>query len=230
MTRPAYETATHRAAQAKLALALERHFGIKLKPLKNAHYSLDYFACDAKTRVGRGWVELKCRNTRWGQYDAVMISAGKWRDGVTLAESTGLPFGLWFEFADGSVHGYVYDPKHVGSPADQSVRAQADTTKLLLPYGQQEVDKNGLWSDGKLWVRPGVWLEWGGRTRDERDDADAEPVVMIANSLWEPLSLDRSELDVPPGGDPAPVEQPRVDDSASKEDPEPPAPNDDYPF
>lgn len=222
MSREQFETTEDRARQEVLRGALERTFKLKLKPLANAHYTLDFFAYDPKGCVGKAWVEVKCRNIAWGQYDAIMLSAGKWRDGVTFSQTSGLPFILFFQFKGGEVYRYLFNPKHIGTEFDQERRANADTTKLLMPYGTQEVDKNGLWFDGKLWVSPGVWLEWGGRTLDDRDGQDAEPVVMIANSLWERVaiepepvrdtSFDKPEPTTPPAEAlPPPAEQ-KTDD------------------
>lgn len=225
MNREKFETASDRDRQTALCEALKRTFKVALKPLDelNAHYknTLDYFAyypkgCVGAEWVGVAWIEVKYRHVEWTKYDAIMLSVGKWRDGIKLAESTGLPFVLYFQFKGDAVYRYQYDPKHVGTPFQQKERAGADTTKMMMPYGDKEVDKNGLWYNptSKLWVSPGVWTEWGGRYVDDRDGKDSEPVVMIPRTLWEPVAIEPepvrdTSLDKAPPTEalPAPAEQ-----------------------
>ena len=157
--REKFETDADRKNQAELAEGVKRLMGWGLRDLgkSNAHYNLDFFATDNGTRHGAAWVEVKTRSHTFGTYPTIMLSAGKWRDGVSLSQTSQLPFLLFFGFADG-VYRYRYDPKHVVSP-----------TAMKLGLAPPNV----------------VTFEWGGRTVKDRDEADAEPVALIPLALWE---------------------------------------------
>lgn len=156
MSRERFETEQDRKNQVALAEGVERLMDWRLKDLSksNAHYNLDYVATRRGSRQACAWIEIKARDHVFGTYPTIMLSAGKWRDGVTLAESSGLPFYLFFGFTDG-VYRYRFDRVHLMSDRAANV----------------------------------VTFEWGGRTKDERDEADWEPVAHIPVKLWERVEL-----------------------------------------
>jgi hypothetical protein len=120
--REHFESCEDRKNQAELAEGVQRLMGWGLRDLSksNAHYSLDYLATKRGTRQAVAWVELKVRHHTFGEFPTIMLSAGKWRDGVTLAESTGLPFYLFFRFTD-DVYYYRYDAVHLMSERTANV-------------------------------------------------------------------------------------------------------------
>ena len=112
--REHFETSQDRQNQAALAEGVKRLMRWNLRDLakSNAHYNLDFFATEQGSRRGAAWVEVKTRSHTFGTYPTIMLSAGKWRDGVSLVEATALPFYLFFGFADG-VYRYRYDSVHL---------------------------------------------------------------------------------------------------------------------
>ena len=165
MSRERFESPEDRANQTELARDLRRTWGWIFRDLSasNSHYNLDYFATAPGSSQGCAWVEVKVRHHKFGTFPTIMLSAGKWIEGCRASRETGLPFVLFFRFTDG-VWQYVYDPKHVVSPL---------TVKLGLVNPQQ----------------PLVTFEWGGRTTNDRDEADVEPTAMIPVALWKKVEL-----------------------------------------
>lgn len=160
--RERFETAADKTRQVKLAKDVERTMGWSLRPLMNGHYSLDYFAAEPGTSRGKAWVEVKCRNIKWGSYPTIMLSAGKWRDGVSLAMTTGLDFWLFFRFREGDVWSFRYPGREAPTTAPHPTD--------FGPLGE-------------------VWCEYGGRSNDDRDGQDTEPVMHIPLKLWQPVQV-----------------------------------------
>lgn len=114
--RERFETQEDRDNQALLKSDIERAMSWKLHDLgadSNAHYTIDFFATERGSKKGSAWVEVKVRK-KYALKDLpdVMLSAGKWRDGVSLSGSTKLPFYLFFRFTDG-VFRYLFKVEHL---------------------------------------------------------------------------------------------------------------------
>lgn len=68
----------------------------------NKHYSvIDCFAFDKSFKCA-GIFEVKCRNLRWGKYDTIVLSAGKWADGFKFSQALNVPFYLVISAIDGT--------------------------------------------------------------------------------------------------------------------------------
>lgn len=169
--RERFETPEDRERQTQLAKEVARALGWAMRPLveSNSHYTLDYFATALGSRRGVAWVEVKRRFHEFGKYPTIMVSAGKWREGVSLAQTTGLDFWLIFRFDNG-----VWSFRYAGGEVPSSAPAPTD----FGPLGK-------------------VWCEWGGRTLNDRDGADAEPVMHLPLKLWSPLELKPATSDYP---------------------------------
>lgn len=114
--REHFETPEDRQNQAKIAEGVKRYMRWGLHDLSksNAHYNLDYVATELGTRKIVALVEVKARTHKFGTYPTIMLSLGKWRDGVTLAESSELAFWLFFSFTD-AVYRYKFQRKHLSN-------------------------------------------------------------------------------------------------------------------
>ncbi len=116
MSRERHETTEQKTREQALAAKVERAHKVKLQSLSsiNAHYGIiDYLACAlTPPYAAKAWIELKCRYIRFGDFSTIMLSVGKWAEGVKLAQATGIPFVLVFEFTNG-VWRYKFKPEHL---------------------------------------------------------------------------------------------------------------------
>lgn len=121
MTRPAYETEADRIREQKCAL----RFGIvakcNMRKLGGQYARLDWLA-SWPTTGQQAWVEVKCRNARFGEYPSLLLSAAKWTEGVKYAEATGSMFIVLAAYEDGD-YAYCYDADHL------------DNHRVRLEYG-----------------------------------------------------------------------------------------------
>ena len=99
--RPSYETDQDRGNERIVRDILMEYHNCAFGKLTNAHYVLDYCGYEASTTKIIGWFEIKCRNMSWGQYDTIMLSLGKWREGLQYFFSTGVPFYFVVSTYDG---------------------------------------------------------------------------------------------------------------------------------
>lgn len=131
---------------------------VKLYDTNNVHYSnLDRFAYDTDSKVAVALIEVKCRSHAFTKYPTLLISAGKWRDGVAFSQACGVPFVILIAFADGDYY-YVYRPADVAHGIVSQREAKLNNDK--------------------------IWCEWGGRTVNTRDSGDIEPVMHIPMKLF----------------------------------------------
>jgi hypothetical protein len=108
MTRPKYEV----ERQKEVCRYLNRIYGCKCRLLSgsNSYYAeLDatfLAADDSSTLIA--WAEVKVRNHRRGDFATIIISAGKYERGISLARITGVPFIFVVEFSDREVCVYEW--------------------------------------------------------------------------------------------------------------------------
>lgn len=93
MNRPRYEVAEDRAKEEAVAARVFSQFVRHKLPDR---YSVDWALFKDGTLYG--WAEIKCRNKF---YPRPFVSLGKVMEGLRLANNTGTPFFLVFQFPDG---------------------------------------------------------------------------------------------------------------------------------
>lgn len=97
--RPIYENAGTLAVEASTMRTACEAWGASAKKLAS-RYQIDW-AVMATDGTMRAWAECKRRYHRFGQYDSLMVSLGKYREGRQLSLDTGMPFLLIIEWDDG---------------------------------------------------------------------------------------------------------------------------------
>jgi len=98
MGRPMYETADHRLAEDAVRDLIAVNWRCKVEKMPIS-YKLDFAA--VRERIVVAFLEVKCRQHRFGQYPTLMLSAAKWQAGCALAETYHIPFGLVIGWQDG---------------------------------------------------------------------------------------------------------------------------------
>lgn len=112
--RPLYESSADRAREAEAVGRLATALGAKVHKLTGQYARLDYMVVLPGNI--HAFVEIKCRNAGLGAYPTLMISAAKWREGISMAEATGGKFLIMAAYKDGDLV-YLFDRKDVESKA-----------------------------------------------------------------------------------------------------------------
>ena len=101
MTRPMYESSGDRNNEQQVVKRLAAAGGGEYQKLPIS-YRMDY----AVVRDGEiaGFVEIKARHMRWGQYPTVMISMSKVLTAANYADALGLPTLFVVATNDGRLH------------------------------------------------------------------------------------------------------------------------------
>lgn len=97
--RPTYENRETLQAEAATMSAVCESWGATAKKLPS-RYQIDWAVMDS-TGAMKAWAECKRRHHKFGQYDTLMLSLGKYREGRQLSLDTGMPFLLIVEWDDG---------------------------------------------------------------------------------------------------------------------------------
>jgi hypothetical protein len=113
LSREQYETQADREREQACVQRFVRTFGYSMHKLTGQYSRLDWLL----TPIHGGppaWVEVKCRKHAYERHPTVLLSAAKWREGVSMAQATGGEFILLINFLDGD-YAYVYSPGHLTS-------------------------------------------------------------------------------------------------------------------
>jgi hypothetical protein len=104
--RPLYETQADRRREASVAGIISQKLNVRLVKLP-IRYSLDYAGYDIDTRLLKSWHEIKCRNyvsLALFKYDYLILSLAKVMSGLQLAQTTAIPFYIYWSFLDNSIY------------------------------------------------------------------------------------------------------------------------------
>lgn len=112
--RTRYESSADREAEAAAANRLSKALGATVHKLTGQYDRLDYML--VMPEEIHAFVEIKCRDAGMRAYPTLMLSAAKWREGISLAESTGGKFLVMAAYRDGDLV-YVFDRSDVVSRA-----------------------------------------------------------------------------------------------------------------
>ena len=88
MKTPSLETRDDQKREERVAGFLEGLWGVTCYKLPVV-YSLDYWI---ESKEKSYWCEVKCRSISADKYDTFIVSANKFRKGVSFANATGVPF------------------------------------------------------------------------------------------------------------------------------------------
>lgn len=112
MTRQRYET----PQDVERAYACARDFAVRINyeiwRLSGQYERLDYLLLPKRSGDLPVWLDVKCRSHSYGEYPTLILSAAKWREGVTMAQTTGGHFAVLVRYLDAD-YAYVYDPLDV---------------------------------------------------------------------------------------------------------------------
>ncbi len=120
MSRPIYETGADRNREDACAQRVCDALGCEMVKLTGEYSRIDRLATWPRGSQRPAFVEIKCRKAFHDQYPTLILSAAKWRYGVTLSQATGGDFYVVASYYDGDWL-YAYNPQHV---ADRAVWLQ----------------------------------------------------------------------------------------------------------
>ena len=101
MTRPMYESSGDRNNEQQVVKRLAAAWGGEYQKLPIS-YRMDYAV--VRDEEIAGFVEIKARHMRWGQYPTVMISMSKVLTAANYADALGLPTLFVVATNDGRLH------------------------------------------------------------------------------------------------------------------------------
>lgn len=96
MSRPIYQSAETLADELEVALDMAARWGATARKIPRAYRVSWVLLRDSKPIA---WVEIKTRSATFSEF---MISLGKVREGIALANDTGIPFVLVVKFPIGT--------------------------------------------------------------------------------------------------------------------------------
>ena len=87
--RPRYETKKELQNEKLFTQKYTRQYDFYKLPIS---YRLDFAVCRKGTKEITGWVEFKRRHHKFGTYPTALFSLGKIIYGLTMADTTSIPF------------------------------------------------------------------------------------------------------------------------------------------
>lgn len=87
-----------------------KSFNYGVHGLGGQYSRLDYFGVPHDPAGKPIWFDVRTRSHKFGSFATLFLSVGKWREGVTMAQTTGAEFIVLVGYEDGD-YAYVFDPK-----------------------------------------------------------------------------------------------------------------------
>jgi hypothetical protein len=132
--RPTYETPSDRARELEVLGRVARFLGADIKKLAPKH-AMDAVAM--RNGIAVGWIEVKTRTTRMGQYPTFYLSLGKVLAARALKDATGLPAIVAVQWTDA----LAYAPLDDVYPVIFTGRRDRGDSQDLEPQAEIALDK-----------------------------------------------------------------------------------------